>query len=552
MKRKISEVQSLPGYTRAESALFIYNDINEPTQNIFPELYKDYTFREYLECMTPLSNTDKFIEEIKNHNKLEEICVFGDYDVDGIMATTIMCHALAVLGYNIHYSIPNRLTDGYGKQNISEDIKYYNSKLAITVDNGVSARNFVEEAKSLGVKVIVTDHHLAEAGNEPDCLIIDPAYNNDPFPGVCGAVVALKLMYALYKEVAPNKLSVIEGLTPFAGVATIADMMPVIGENRIIIRTTLDELNRTKECNIRNPFQKAMFALGGYGFYNDPDAVATEELIGFTIGPVINAVSRVSGQVAEVVDALLETLQSSTFRIKSFTSYNITRKKMTDDLLENYKYDKTYKNSSVFVYDENNFYYSIKGIIGLIANKVSKTQNVVTLIGHKNDLSETIDFSGRSVPGYNLNEGIQRIKEAHPEFEITGGGHASALGIKIKNDPDVLEKFRKELDLDVEKYSEPFEDIIWEFESDYCDEIVETLFRYQPYGEAFQKLKFTYKGKFKSFDNDNKYAEIGDFLFKMYVSVYDISSYLNKEVEVDFTISFDKKSQVEFKATLKK
>lgn len=540
MTIKLSEYEALPGFNQVASALFKENNID---YNSFDRLFPDQvsnisSIGEFLERLPVLKNTELFVERLKNFNKFSPICVYGDYDGDGIMGTTIMCHALSKLGYNVHFYIPDRLKDGYGMQSdsIKEDIERYGTKLIITVDNGIASRSLVEVAKSYGVDVIVTDHHLPDGEKVPDTLIIDPKYNNDDFSDICGAYVALKLCYALYLEMAPNRMYIIETLVPFAGIATITDMMPMLCENREIVKITLDIINNIK-YEKKDPLHKILYSLGAHNFVKSQTMIATEELISFSIGPAINAVSRVTGNVTNVVKKILECLERPWTYMPSYVSTNYTRQNMTTELFRDYVYDETYKNSSVFIYDSSKYDYSVKGILGLIANKVSNKYKVVSLIGTFKD-NESVEFSGRSIPSYNLHEGIERIKNKYPELELSGGGHAQAMGIKFKAKDNNIVIFKEALENDILENSAEYNPVLFEYEPEMSEEILNTMEELQPYGAGFQKLKFAYSGTFFKYDTETKIAKIGAYDFRMFISQEELPDLLGTELDVIFNISY--------------
>lgn len=540
MTIKLSEYETLPGFNQVASALFKENNLNpEDFERLFPDQIINITSLDDFFVLTPkLKNTEEFVEKLRNFNKFSPICVFGDYDADGIMGTTIMCHALSKLGYNVHFFIPDRLKDGYGMQteSIKADINKYGTKLFITVDNGIASKKLVDIARENGADVIITDHHLPDGEKVPDTLIIDPKYNNDEFSDICGAYVALKLCRALYEELSPTRLFVINTLIPFAGIATITDMMPMLQENRQLVKITLDIINNIKYEN-KDPLHKILYSLGAYNFMKNKNMIATEELISFSIGPAINAISRVNGNVNDVVKKILECLERPWVYMPSYVSTNYTRQNMTKEIFKDYKYDENYKNSSVFIFDPKNYQYSIKGVLGLIANKISNKYKIVSLVGSYGE-NDSVEFSGRSIPSYNLHEGIERIKKEHPELELSGGGHAQAMGIKFKNINNNIEIFKNALEEDIISNSEAYNPVLFEFETEMSDEIINTMEELQPYGAGFQKLKFSYSGTFLKYDNENKIARIGNYDFKMFVSQEEIPELLGTELDVIFNISY--------------
>jgi len=545
MEKKLSTYEPIEGFNRVASALIKENGLSISSYEDFDRLFPDQakpiiTYDEFFEQMPILKNTDKFIEAIRNHNKKDSICVAGDYDSDGVMATVIMCYTLSRLGYDVHFSIPNRLIDGYGlsTSSIENDINQYNTKLIITVDNGITGAEAVDIAKKHGVNVIVTDHHLPDNNQIPvDTLIIDPKYNLDNFSDICGAYVALKLCYALIKELQPQDKMFIENLLPLAGIATIADMMPVLEENRQLIKLTLNTINNVKYQG-NDPLYKIIYALGGSNFVKNPYSIATEELISFSIGPAINAVSRVSGDVTDLVNKILECLEKPWVYMPSFINMNITRRKMTDELLKEFSNnfdENNIPNSIVYVYDNNEYEYNIRGIVGLIANKISNKYKIVSLVGSMKD-DKVVELSGRSVPNFNLYDSIMRIKEQHPEFEINGGGHAQAMGVSLLY--SYIEQFRTALEEDINQNAKIYDPVVFEYEPEMEDEIVDTLGDLQPYGQGFQKLTFKYSGIFLSYDNENKIAIISDYKFRMFIPQNQIDELIGTDIDVLFNISY--------------
>lgn len=494
--------------------------------------------------MPVLKNTTEFVHILSEWNKQDEICIAGDYDVDGVMATTIMCHSLRQLGYSVHFIIPNRLEDGYGmqKEALEEDILNNKTKLIITVDNGIGCKEMVDMAVENNCQVIITDHHLPNEDKIPETLIIDPKYNGDYFSDICGAYVALKLCQALYAAEAPTMMSIVENLIPLAGIATIADMMPMLKENRQLVKLTLSYIDYIKN-DPKNPLYKILVSLNGQNFIRNPSAIATEELISYSVGPAINAISRVNGDVEPLISKLLEGLENPWAYIPSYISVNYTRQKMSNELFSDYIDDTTKTRSTIFVYDQNEYQYNIKGILGLIANKASNKYNKVILIGTRKN-SDIIEFSGRSTPNYNLHDGIGRIKTKHPELSISGGGHAQAMGIRLKeNSINDLDVFRDALEEDIKNNSFNYEPTIFEYEPEMETEIVSTMQALQPYGAGFAKLKFHYSGLFVNYDYDKKVALVNEHPFKMYIGQNEIDNLIGSDVDIIFTIAFSDRNE---------
>ena len=555
MLKKLSEYPILDGFNRVESAIIKENNLNIHSRGEFIRLFPDQyrTFNNFDFLLYSLSNligTEEFVNKLNSWDKNKAICILGDYDVDGITATLIMLYTLNTLGYKVMFGIPDRLQSGYGMNSILIQNKIdAGAELFITVDNGITGREVVDYIHSKGKEVIVTDHHLPDPDSLPqDTLIIDPKYNNDQFSDICGAVVALKLCYQLAKS---NNVQIDFDMIGFlAGIATIADMMPLLSENREIVKMTLDKINENKQkFSFIHTF---VYKFGGWDdFYSRPELVATEDLISFSIAPSINAVSRVNGKVDELVSSVFELMKDINVEIPSFNAYNLTRKRETRDLLLLYKPDERFKHSTVFVYDNDKLDFNAKGIFGILANKINKRDNVVALIGAtRTDGSDIIDLSGRSFPGYNLYEGFCRIRDRHPEWELSGGGHAAAMGMRIKNDPVILESFKNELEADVVENSEQIpEEVMFEYEPEMENEIVETLSRFRFFGNGCPSPTFTYVGQFLDYNFDTKDAVVGDYVFKRYLAR---STQPDGSMErINFKFYFGNSKTLEFKEVRK-
>ena len=545
--KKLSQYEAVPGFNQTASALFKENNLNIENQEDFEKLFPDQvtpinSYNDFFSQISILKNTDKFIDVIKQHNKQEPICILGDYDVDGIMATTIMCHSLNKLGYATHFIIPNRLNDGYGMQTeaLEKDILENQTTLFITVDNGITAKESVSKVKELGAEIIITDHHLPDATLLPETLIIDPKYNQDEFSDICGAYVAFKLCFALYNQVSPENLNVIETLLPLAGIATIADMMPALEENRQLIQMTMNIINEVKFTNQKNsPLYKILYSLGGQNFFKSDTMLATEELISYSVGPAINAISRVNGDVYDVVQKIIFCLGKPWAYIPSYISMNYARQRMSKELFSDFKFDKNYNLSQVFIYNPEEYEYNIKGILGLIANRVANKFKIVSLIGSYKD-NGSVEFSGRSTPNYDLHTGIDRLKELLPDLGINGGGHSQAMGVRIENaTEDNIKKFKDALEEDIKTHSEPYVPTVFEWEPEMEQEIIGTMEALQPYGANFSKLKFSYSGIFLEYDYENKIAIISDYKFRMFIPNEEIENYIGTDIDIMFTVSFN-------------
>lgn len=559
LKKKIPNIE---GREAILDILCKENGLNISSQEEFDNLFPDIStpnLNNVLELLTPLKMSQFFINEIVSTPLDKRICIIGDYDVDGIMATVIMHTALSILGYNVSFYIPNRLTEGYGMSDEcfqDSNVKY--ADVLITVDNGISCKNVIDDAiKLYNKRVIVTDHHLPTEGQVPTgCLVIDPKYNDDIFPEICGATVALKLTYALYKYLGYQYP--FNELFPLAGIATVADMMPVLSENRHIIRTTLDLIDMCKTDTVGLRFLRQIVrSIGGFSFIErEPDAVASEGLISFYIAPTMNAVSRVKGDVTLLVYEILNCLNHGT-PITSKMGINIQRKKLTAQMTDAFNDETEYfdgDDSEVVVHTFSKYEFSddIKGVIGLMANKITDRLHKPALIGvYEYDYDaesakitsiKSFDYSCRSVIGYDLHAAIDRIKLKYPELNIRGGGHALAMGIKIDGDgtnsKNNEEKLKMALCEDFREFSNISEPSAYIFEKERENEIIDAVSYFSPYGQNLKTPTFVYSGKFTDFNTVTKDAVVGDYVFKLFATDDDLKL-LGKDIEVYFNITFE-------------
>ena len=197
-----------------------------------------------------LDNMDKAVEVITHHimNK-HKICIIGDYDVDGITATVVMYSGLRDLGADVMWILPHKLNEGYGMNNdIINNANNQKARLLITVDNGINSVNEINYALSLGMEVVVTDHHQPK-DIVPNVVIVNPHLSVDyQFPNICGCMVALKVIEAIHPKI-KNKL-LYKQLISIAAIGTIADVMPLIDENRILVKHGLENLKNTENVGI--------------------------------------------------------------------------------------------------------------------------------------------------------------------------------------------------------------------------------------------------------------------------------------------------------------
>ena len=337
----------------------------------------------------------------------DSVLVFGDYDADGICATAILTKALAEFGINAEKIVPER-EDGYGL-NVSlvdEVRKNRPINLLITVDCGISDAEKIEELKKRGIDVIVTDHHEPPE-ILPDCVRIDPkiAGQEYPFNGLCGAGVAYKLSRALIGEKADDYLDL-------AALATVADSMDLIEENRSIVAEGLKLINA--------PRPRAVFK----NLLGD-NKKATAQTLAFQVAPRLNAGGRM-GDAKAALEAFTSDDENVVFdRCVKLSAYNVQRQVECDEM---------YKEAKELIHRENSFFDPVilvasekwrTGFIGIVAARLSEdfSRPVIVFAG----VDGGYKGSARSVPEVNIFEALCAVKDLTVEF----GGHSQAAGVAV-------------------------------------------------------------------------------------------------------------------------
>ncbi|GHH97147.1 single-stranded-DNA-specific exonuclease RecJ [Neobacillus kokaensis] len=355
---------------------------------------------------------------IKNN---EPILIYGDYDADGVSSTSVLMLTLRDLGANVQFYIPNRFSEGYGPNEAAfRHAAEIGIKLIITVDTGIAAVHEANVAKELGVDLIITDHH--EPGPViPDALaIIHPKLPDStyPFRELAGVGVAFKLAHALYGRLP-------EHLFEVAVIGTIADLVSLTGENRLIAKKGLENLKVTKNNGLR-----AIFKIAGV----DPMAI-NEETVGFTIAPRINAVGRLADADLAVDLLLSEDPQEAELLAEEMDALNKSRQSIVNTIAEeaiaevesNYPADR----NKVLVIGKEGWN---AGVIGIVASKLVERYYRPAIVLSFDQEKGLAKGSARSIPGFDLFQNLSTLREILPHF----GGHPMAAGMTLKID-DVAE-----------------------------------------------------------------------------------------------------------------
>lgn len=415
----------------------------------------------------------------------QKIRIVGDYDIDGVCSTYILYQALKRLEGNVDYAIPDRIKDGYG---INESMIRVATEDGIdtilTCDNGISAFSQIQTAKDFGMTVIVTDHHEVPADGEREILppadaVIDPKQRSCsyPFPEICGAVVAYKLVQALYEESGVSREEWLE-LLEFAAIATVGDVMKLQDENRMIVKYGLKKLGHTKNLGLRKLAEKTNLDLSSITAYH----------IGFVIGPCLNAGGRL--QTAKLALSMLlakdeETAEELAQELKDL---NDMRKDMTEHWTAEAKVlaDTQYRNDKVLVIFLPDCHESLAGIIaGRLREYCQKPAIVLTRS------EEAVKGSGRSIESYHMFQKLSEVKDLMLKF----GGHPMAAGLSLLEEN--IDEFRRELNERSGLTEEDFKAKLWidvPMPIDYINErLVEELKILEPFGQGNEKPLFAQK-----------------------------------------------------------
>jgi single-stranded-DNA-specific exonuclease len=437
---------------------------------------------------------------------------------DGIMATTVMKIVLEQYGIKkCDYIIPDRLNDGYGiKEKHVDKALEMGTEVIITVDNGISANNIIKYGKDKGLVMIVTDHHIPDMGNLPDAdILINPHVTGDRYEHICGAFVALKLGNALLNINKKDDEYVLKDSALFAAVATISDIMPLIGENRLLVKYVLDNINYYKERKFWAG--RTLKFLSGFGVgkwvMDDKDVYITEDTFGYYVGPTINASGRVNGETEDIISDIIKSAEYGKY-INGYREINRERQEKTREIFKEHIANST-ENIGFMVIDSDKYNYPIGGLIGLVANRISDKEQKPAFVGTKKD--NTLSFSCRSVPGYSLYDGLNRYLKTNPDTTVDGGGHDGAIGIRIGDPLKDLQKLKEHFEKDYQENSHDVDENVFNFEDQYTKEIFDAHYNLAPYGKGFEKLKFRYSGQVTDYDQYNRILYIDNKPFRTFI-----------------------------------
>lgn len=436
---------------------------------------------------------DLAVGHIKKQNL---IIVYGDYDADGVTATAVLVEVLKIFKAWADVYIPARTSEGYGlNKKAIDELHGAGAKLIITVDNGIRNRVEIEYAKSLGIDVIITDHHEPPQDEKdwPDCLTINPkTEKNYQHKYLAGVGVAYKFAKALISKAKLEdkyKEKLEEKILDLVAVGTVADCVSLIGENRILVNEGLKILNQRKRLGLDELMK---ISQGSTSLYKKINSLN----IGWQISPRLNSAGRLDH--ANTAYELLITTDKKEARdiAEKLNKKNSERQKITENIITDCKKiinqemadDKVLILCSPNIEDESADSWP-EGVVGLVAGRLCEAYGrpVMAITKIKNE----IKGSGRSIDGFDVTKAIEQVKEHLEKF----GGHAAACGFTVKSEKDLplfIEKIKKGADKILSK-DDLGQKMVIEAEleiGEASEELIESLDKFEPFGEDNERPKF--------------------------------------------------------------
>ncbi len=373
------------------------------------------------------------IEQAKENN--EKITIYGDYDADGITSIAILYKHLSLMGFEVDYYVPDRIQEGYGvNRDALDKIKSNGTKVLITVDTGITAIEETEYAREIGMDIIITDHHECKENIPNAYAAIDPKRKDCvyPFKNLAGVGVAFKLIQALDKECSIEEL--MNKYADLICLGTVADISPLIDENRILVTEGLKRFKTTENIGLRSLLDVSI----------TNNKAITTSTIGYIIAPRINASGRLGCASRSVEMFLTDDVSRARELAQSLCEENTlrqqTEQQMFAEALEYIEKNPQVKNDKVLIIPHSNWHH---GIVGIVSSKITdKFYKPSILFAIDGDEAKG---SGRSIGGYNLFEALENCSDLLEKF----GGHELAAGLSIKTEN--IEKFREEINKSAEE-----------------------------------------------------------------------------------------------------
>ncbi len=488
-KVKDKKTSSLQGWTKKYNPI-ILSILSERGISTEEELkkYFNFDYEKNIFNYFAIRDMEKAVERIISAKKKQErIAIFGDYDADGVTATVLVFETLKNLGYtNLTYYIPDRQVEGYGMNMAAvEYLKKDKVSLIITVDCG--STNLAEAAKAaeLGMDVIVTDHHHVPDKMPELLALVNPERkdSNCPSNKLAGVGVAFKLAQALYQKIDAKNLEKLKWTLDLVAIGTIADCVPLLGENRILVKFGLIVLSKTRRIGLQEMFKVGRIAISEN---EKPDT----HKVAFQIAPRINAAGRMDHASVSLNMIMEEKPAKARILALEVESKNQERQKITSEIVREIRIiaENSFKDRKLIFADSPHW---PVGILGLIAGRICDEFQKPAII--LQDQGKEMVGSLRSIPELNIIEVLEQCRELLIKF----GGHAQAAGVTVSKEraSEFLEKMAKIVEeklsgkeiisfLNIDAELKP-EDIDWNFISE--------LKKMEPFGEGNRAPVFLMK-----------------------------------------------------------
>ena len=352
----------------------------------------------------------------------EKILLYGDYDVDGTSAVVILVSALRLAGAEVGFHVPHRMKEGYGmRAEVVEQAAADGVGLIVSVDTGIRAGAVVAHAGQLGIDVIVTDHHLPEGELPAAVAVLNPNRVDCLYPAknLCGAAVALKLAQALFVELGweeGKRQRLLGSFLKLAAIATVADVVPLTGENRVIVTHGLEGLREPRNIGLKELFKVAGLEEG---------AAISARQVGFQIGPRINSAGRMD-DARNVIELFLTTDAGRARELaEGLDAMNKARQETTAEILEDCLGMAVSEAQAGLVYSAAGWH---QGVVGIVAGRLAERYSRPVFVLSEDAETGEAKGSGRSPGTFHLLEAL----EAMPELFVKFGGHKQAAGLTMR------------------------------------------------------------------------------------------------------------------------
>jgi single-stranded-DNA-specific exonuclease len=361
----------------------------------------------------------------------QKILIYGDYDVDGTTSVVILKKAIELAGGAADFHVPHRLKEGYGmRSEVVETAAAAGVRLIVSVDTGIRAAEVVGRANELGIDVIVTDHHLPEGSLPPALAVLNPNRPDCPYPdkNLCGAGVAFKLSQALLGSQGWPREKVRrieESFLKMVAIATVADVVPLTGENRVIVKHGLSGLGSVRNLGLRALLDVAGFTGG---------AVPTARQVAFQIAPRLNAAGRMDTAKAVIELFLTSDPQRARALAQQLHEQNAERQQVEAEMREMCESIEVDPSAAALVYYADDWH---RGVLGIVASRLVERLHRPVFVLSRNPEDGMVQGSGRSIPAFHLLEALESMPGLFTRF----GGHEHAAGVTLE--ASRVEEFRE-------------------------------------------------------------------------------------------------------------